>query len=257
MNIKNELKKLEELKAKREALKGAIASARDEAVRYTREISDARVAALVSPEENPANAVDARIKKLERELSRAKTDLEKFAPEVAALDNAIERLNNVILPLLHAERLSKQEAIRASYIADAKRLLGAVNAVAAISAEAMAKYRSACAEFPKDETCEGHDMIRQFAGLAEIWDPLWIDYGSGTRRDVVVNAIWHFDRSLVDLEDRVARLNRHSEEHQKKESERHERERQQRLQDAQQQHKKNAQHIPASAEIGKRYPVMP
>jgi hypothetical protein len=227
MTIEVESKKLVALKVKRSALNAEIAAARYEAVRCTREIGEARVSGLVDPEKNPANAVEARVKKLEREFAKAQAEIDKLAPEVSALYAAIEHIEREIPPLRHAERLQKQGALRERYAAVARKMLEAANVLANMTAEAKAIYDGAYAEFPQDETCEGQEMVNRFAGLAPIWDGQWILYGddNGCRRDVVVNAIWQFDRALVDPEDRVARFNRHQEQEIRRRAEEIERER--------------------------------
>jgi hypothetical protein len=63
---------------------------------------------------------------------------------------------------------------------------------------------SASVEFPRDEECEGQGLVNRSAGLAEIWDPAWISYEQGSRRDLVVGMIWEWDRTLVPANDPVS-----------------------------------------------------
>jgi hypothetical protein len=225
MNLEHEMQKLEALRTKRDAVSGAIAEARNAAVRCTREIGEARVAGVLDPEQNPAKAVEARCAKLERELKVAQSEIEKATPELSALGAAINHLEREIVPKRHAERLNKQAEFRERYTAIARRKLEAANTLAALSAEEKFIFDSASSEFPKDELCEGQAVVMRFAGLAPIWDPAWIDYGQGSRRDLVVGAVWEFDRSLVDPTDHVALAKQHQEDYRRAESERIERER--------------------------------
>ncbi|HEX3745399.1 MAG TPA: hypothetical protein VHW09_15755 [Bryobacteraceae bacterium] len=224
-NIESEMKHLEELRIKQTSVNSAIAKARTEIIDCHRQIRDARISAVTDPEANPPKATEALCKKLESELKTAEALVAKLTPEAEVLSGAVARIESEIVPRRHAERLAKQNALRERYVAIATRMLESANALAALSAEAKSLYDGAHADIPKDEICDGQEVVRRFAGLAPVWDEQWINYGFGSRRDVVVNAVWQFERTLVDAEDPVARNNQHQEDFRRLEFERIERER--------------------------------
>lgn len=223
--IESEVERLEALRGKQAASNSAIATARNEIARCGREIGEVRVAGVLFPEENPWKTVEARCKKLESELKAAQGEIDTLTPQVAALSGAIEQLEREIGPKRHAARVASQNEARKSYAAVAREILEAANALSACVAKARAIHFSASQEFPKAEECEGHAPVMQSAGLPPIWDPTWINYGDGSRRDVFVGAIYDFDSSLVDQADPVARLRVHQESERKRRASEIERER--------------------------------
>jgi hypothetical protein len=229
MNTESEINKLETLRSKYGTVNAAIVQARNEIVRCHREIGEARIAAALDSEANPPKTVEARCRKFESELKAAQAEIEKLTPEAAALSGAIDHLEREIAPKRHAERLNKQVGLMERYTAIARRILEAANALAAASTEAKSLFDSATLEFPKDEQCEGQGLVRQAAGLVRAWDPAWISYGQGSRRDVAVAAVYDFDPTLVDETDPVACMKRHDELQRRELRERAERERAARL----------------------------
>lgn len=224
-SIENEMKRLEALQANYASINAAVVQARETIIRCHRQIGEARVAAVIDPEANSPKTTESLCKKLDAEMKAAEAEISKLTPEAEALSGAIARIEGQIIPKRHAERVTKQYAIRKRYAAIAARLLEAVNALAALSAEAKSIYDGAFAAYPKDESLEGQDVVRRYAGLAPIWDEQWISYGNGSRRDVIVNAVWLFDRTLVSASDPVAISNQHQEDFFRQESERQNRER--------------------------------
>ncbi len=60
-------------------------------------------------------------------------------------------------------------------------------------------------------------IVRFCAGLMVVWDREWIyRYGNPTRRDMIVGAVFDWDRTIVDEADPVAKLKREGEEQQRK-----------------------------------------
>lgn len=223
-NIQSETKRLKELQAKYATANGAIVGAKDAIARCYQQISKARVNALLDPENNTPKATEALCKKLEGEKAAAEAELQKWTPEAAVLAGAIVQLESEIIPRRHSERLQMQTELRDEYTALAREILEVANTFAALNAKAKAKYDAALVEFPKDETCEGQDIVRKAGGTAPIWNSRWISW-DWPERDVTVSAVYEFDPSLVDPLDPVADRKRHYEEHRQREAARHERER--------------------------------
>jgi hypothetical protein len=229
MDIESEMKRMEALQSKYASVNAAIVQARETVVRGHRQIGEARIAAVLEPEKYTPKVTEALCKKLDAEVKTAEAEIQKLSPEAEALSGAIACIETEILPLRHGERLHKQSTLRERYAAIASRMLEAANALAALSAEAKSIYDGTHAAFPKDELCEGQPIVRAFAGLSSIWDPTWINYGDGCRRDLVVEAVWNFDRTLVDPTDRVALTKEHQENYRLQRSAEIEKERQARL----------------------------
>ena len=228
--IESEMKRLEGLRTRYATVNSAIVQAKDVIVRGHRTISAARVAAVIDPETNTPKATETLCKRADSEMKAAEAEIQKLTIEAEALSGAIARIEGEIVPKRHAERLGIQGELSERYKAIARRMYEAANLLEALSAEAKSIFDGASSEFAKSETCEGQCPVLRSAGLAPIWDPAWIGFGQGTRRNNVVGAIYDFDPTLIDEADPVALAKRHQEQHRRNESERIERERQAMLQ---------------------------
>ncbi len=208
--FETEIGRLRALEGRREAVTADLEKRREETVRCEQEIADLKIQAILNPDISKELA--ARCRKLDAQRVAARDEADKLAQELNAITPAIQRLEYEAGVRRHEQLIEQQAQFRESYRDVARKLLEAANRLEALTTEAATLFEKAQREFPYEmQHMDAGGVVLRGAGLSQIWDRAWVNYGQGSRRDVVVEEIFKFDRGLVDSGDRVARAITHQE----------------------------------------------